>query len=180
MDYIRPDNDYTDYTSEPCDWLLLPGVRPEVINARTVDYSMAVHEAGHAVLSENFEYRVISVAIQGVVRGLTETESTKKNPEHVIMIAHAGYVAQIQVVCKRYAFSAANDDNLLIHRVREEQKYSLKHLRELYQRCLDAVEQNWTQIQEVAKVLATKKTLTGEELRDIIQKTKTTAELSDV
>jgi hypothetical protein len=168
MQFQPPGEDYQDYASEPCEWQLIPGVRPEIINARCLDYSAAIHEAGHAVLSEHFGYRVASVTIQGTT-GVTETEPTDKNPEHVIVIAHAGYVAAIQTVCKRYAFSTANHDGLMIWSVRNKEKYTIKHMGQLRQQCLDLVEQNWIQIQKVADVLATKEVLTGEEVGAIVQ-----------
>jgi hypothetical protein len=172
MDYQPPGEDYKDYTSEPCEWQLILGIRPEIIHARCLDYSAAVHEASHAVLCEHFGYKVTSVAIEGAMGRFAQIEPTKQNPEHVIVIAHAGYVGQIQVVCKRYAFGMANEDNRMIHNIREREKYTVKYLRELYQQCLDLVEQNWIQIQKVADVLATKKILTGEEVGAIIQKTR--------
>jgi hypothetical protein len=171
MDYQPPGKDYLDYVSEPCEWLLIP-VRPEVSNAPYLDYSAAIHEASHAVLCEHFGYKITSVTIQGAMGRFAEIEPTKQNPEHIIVIAHAGYVGQIQVVCKRYAFGMANEDNMMISAVREREQYTVKYLRELYQQCLGLMEQNWVQIQGVADALATKKVLTGEEVRAIIQKTR--------
>jgi hypothetical protein len=174
MDYQPPGEDYIDYISEPCDWLLSL-VRPDFsdfAHTTSLDYSAAIHEASHAVLCEHFGYRVTTATIQGTMGRFAQIEPTEQNPEHMIVIAHAGYVGQIQVVCKRHAFDMANQDSLMIHSIREREKYTVKHLRELYQQSLGLVEQNWAQIQQVADMLATEKVLTGEEVRAIIQKAR--------
>jgi hypothetical protein len=168
MEYQKPGDDYLDHTSEPSEWLM-SWVAPEVFNATYLDYSAAIHEASHAVLCEHFGYKVTLVTIEGAMRGFAQIEPTEQNPEHTIVIAHAGYVGQIQVVCKLYAFGMANEDIRLMRGIREREKYTNQHARELRQQCLELVEENWTQIQRVADALATKKQLTGEEVRAIIQ-----------
>jgi hypothetical protein len=172
MEYQKPGDDYLDHTSEPCDWLL-NWVEPVLSDAKYLDYSAAIHEASHAVLCEHFGYKVTKVTIQGAVGRFAQIELTEQNPEHIIVIAHAGYVGQIQVVSKLYAFGMANEDIRMMRGIREREKYTNKHARELRQQCLDLVEENWMQIQQVADALATKKQLTGEEVREIIQTAKT-------
>jgi hypothetical protein len=174
MQYQPPGEDYLDHTTEPCDWLMIYHPPPDEIGTAVfLDYSAAIHEASHAVLCEHFGYKVIEVTIQSAMGRFAQIELTEQNPEHIIIIAHAGYVGQIQVVSKRHASSMANEDIRMMRGIREREKYTNKQAKELRQQCLDLVEQNWIVIQEVADALATKKQLTGDEVRAIIQNTKT-------
>ncbi len=160
--------DYRDYANEPFEWMMAQ-VTISPMTPVFLDYSAAIHEASHAVLNEHYGYKVNVVELHGV-RGITAAERAT-NPEHTIIIAHAGYIGAIQMVNKYYAFGTANEDNLEIDQIYKREKYTPKQVRDLYAVSAQLVERYWTLIQNVADALATKKSLSGDQVRSIIRGT---------
>jgi len=170
MDYQRLASNYLDPTDEPWEWLLnhAPFAADLFRNCRVLKYATAIHEAAHAVLNEHFEYRVKSISIQGG-NEVTETESQlKPNPTHIFVILHAAYVAEVQVINKRYVFDHANTDRDFMHQLCASEKFETKQIREMYRQSEQLVEQNWNKILAVANMLAERQRLSGDEVRKII------------
>jgi hypothetical protein len=169
MDYCKYE-DHLNY-AENSEWLMYYGrLALELFtNCKTLNYSNAIHEAGHAALNECLGYKVKSVGIYP--QKVTEIEPvTKQDAEHVVIIAHAGYVAAIQVIDKYHAFQFANEDRFLMHQIYETKKWTPKQINEIYKKCEELVGQNWKQIEAVANKLVDKKMLTGDEVREIISR----------
>jgi hypothetical protein len=170
MSYQQLDEDYMDYSSEPVQWLQrTTRFDPDLYSSKCkyLSYHVAVHEAAHAVLNELYKYAVTTVQIRS---GQTETFTPNgTNHAHSIVILYAAYIASLQVINPREAFSLANDDNLMIDRVRQLAGFTNQQVRKLCAECRVLVEQNWVQIEAVACALADKGKLSGDEVRAIIQ-----------
>lgn len=169
MDYWKPEEDPLEL-NDPS-WLLVyvPPALELFSQCRYLYYSIAVHEASHAVLNEHFGYKVKSVEINGRT-GFTDIEPTNQDPEHRVIILHSAYVASLQVINKLYAHQDANDDRLFINQVCDREKLPGKRAIELYRMSEELVEKNWKQIEAVALALADKKRLTGDKVREIINR----------
>jgi hypothetical protein len=167
MDYWKPEEDCL-VLNDPS-WLVVyvPPALELFTHCNYLFYSTSIHEASHAVLNEHFGYRLKFVEAKGKT-GVTEIEPTKQDPEHIVIIAHAAYVAALQVINKQCAYQDANDDRLLITQVCDREKLPGKRAIELYRKSEELVEKNWRQIEAVANALADKKLLTGDEVREII------------
>jgi hypothetical protein len=140
---------------------------------RSRDYSLAIHESSHAVLIEHFGYQVQNVELNGPM-GCADGNLLpgRNNIVRYAVIAYAGLVAARRAVNDEHAKSyAAHDFDFLTQalsslNVSGKVKRRISRIAEKI--CERLVEQHWTDIQNVAVVLADKKRLSGAEVRNIL------------